>query len=172
MLCDDCKERPASVHITKIYNNQKTERHMCDQCAQKSGEISISTDSQFAVQDFLKGMFSHGSAGAPQLKSGAACSGCGMTYGDFSRQGKIGCGECFRAYGDRLEPLLRRIHGTSHHTGKVPKRAGGRLSQQRKLLQLRQALEGHVAREEYEQAATVRDEIKNLEKELNTKEGP
>ncbi len=68
MLCDDCKERPASVHITKIYNNQKTERHMCDQCAQKSGEIGISTDSQVCGSGFLKGMFSHGIGGRTPAK--------------------------------------------------------------------------------------------------------
>ncbi|MDR3589446.1 MAG: UvrB/UvrC motif-containing protein [Negativicutes bacterium] len=172
MLCDDCKERPASVHITKINNNQKTEKHMCDQCAQKSGEISFSTDSQFAVQDLLKGMFSHGSFSIAQPKSEVACTGCGMTYSDFSRQGKFGCSECFTAYGDRLEPLLRRIHGTCRHTGKVPKRSGGAMSLRRKLIQLRQTLDYHVSREEYEKAAQVRDEIKVLEKELNTKEGP
>jgi protein arginine kinase activator len=172
MLCDDCKERQASVHITKINNNQKTEKHMCDQCAQKSGEISFTSDSQFAVQDLLKGMFSHGFTNAPQQKSGTACPGCGMTYSDFSRQGKIGCGECFATYGDRLEPLLRRIHGTSCHTGKVPKRSGGKLVLKQRLIQLRQTLDVHVGREEYEQAAKVRDEIRCLEKELDTKEGP
>lgn len=171
-MCDDCKERPASVHITKINNNQKTEKHLCDQCAQKSGEISFTTDSQFAVQDLLKGMFSHGVANVPQQKSGVPCPNCGMTYSDFSRLGKIGCGDCFATYGDRLEPLLRRIHGTSSHTGKVPKRSGGKLALKQKLIQLRHSLDVHVSREEYEQAAKVRDDIRSLEKELAGKEGP
>ncbi|MDR3561501.1 MAG: UvrB/UvrC motif-containing protein [Negativicutes bacterium] len=173
MLCDDCKERPASVHITKIINSQKTEKRLCDQCAQKSGEISISADSKFAVQDLLKGMFSHGFANLSPQKPETPCPNCGMTYTDFSRQGKIGCSECFTAYGERLEPLLRRIHGTSCHTGKVPKRSGSKLVLKQKMQQLRQVMEEHVRREEYEQAAKIRDEIKSLGKEVfDEKEGP
>lgn len=166
MLCDDCKKKPASVHITKINNNQKTEKHLCDACAQKSGELSFSSDAKFAVQDFLKGMLGHGPAGLTQSRSTASCPGCGMSYGDFGRSGKIGCGECYQTFGDRLEPVLRRIHGTANHTGKVPKRGGGKLAALQRLRQLRHELEGHVGREEYEQAARVRDEIKALEKEL------
>lgn len=172
MLCDDCKDKQASVHITKINNNQKTEKHLCDTCAQKSGELTFSsaTDAKFAVQDFLKGMLGHGLAGPAQPRT-AVCPGCGMTYSDFSRSGKIGCGQCYQTYGDRLEPLLRRIHGTAGHTGKVPKRGGGKLALRQQLRQLRDELDGLVGREEYEQAAKVRDEIKALEKQLSAEKG-
>lgn len=166
MLCDDCKERPASVHITKINNSKKTEKHLCDTCAQKSGELTFSTDAQHTVQDFLKGMFSHGISGIPAQRSENACPHCGMSYNDFSRGGKIGCSKCFATFGERLRPLLRRIHGTNSHTGKVPKRGGGKRTVQRKLHQLRQELERYIGLEEYEQAARVRDEIRLLEKEI------
>lgn len=166
MLCDDCKERPASVHITKINNNQKSEKHLCDKCAQKSGEVNYSGHNDFSVQDFLKGMFTQGFTNMPNYRTEAPCPGCGMTYGDFSRGGKIGCSDCYSSYGERLEPLLRRIHGASSHTGKVPKRTGGKLALRQRLRLLRENLERHVIREEYEQAAKVRDEVKAIEKEL------
>jgi protein arginine kinase activator len=166
LLCDDCKERPASVHITQVNNNQKLEKHLCENCAAKSGELTFSTDNKFTVQDFLKGMFNHGFANVPRHASEAPCPNCGMTYGDFSRGGKIGCSTCYTTYGERLEPLLRRIHGASSHTGKVPKRGGGKLTLRQRLVQLRHELECHVAKEEYEQAAKVRDEIRTLEQQL------
>ncbi len=166
MLCDDCQEKPASVHITKISNNQKTEKHLCEACAHKAGELSITHESQFSVQDFLKGMFNQGFPGMPVPKTTATCPSCGMTYEDFSRCGKIGCSDCYRTYGERLEPLIRRIHGSSCHTGKVPRRGGGKLAVQQKLRQLKSELERLVAGEEYEKAAKVRDDIKALEKEL------
>lgn len=125
MLCDDCRERPANVHVTKINNNHKVERHLCDACAQKTGEISFSTDTQFAVQDFLKGMLSHGFAGFPRSEAAARCPNCRMTFEDFSRSGKIGCSVCYDSFSDRLNPMLHRIHGTAGHTGKIPKRCGG-----------------------------------------------
>lgn len=167
MLCDDCRERPANVHVTKINNNHKVERHLCDACAQKTGEISFSTDTQFAVQDFLKGMLSHGFAGFPRSEAAARCPNCRMTFEDFSRSGKIGCSVCYDSFSDRLNPMLHRIHGTAGHTGKIPKRCGGALALRQRLKQLRQELEHFVSREEYEQAAKIRDDIKALEKELN-----
>ncbi|MBP2649553.1 MAG: UvrB/UvrC protein [Firmicutes bacterium] len=166
MLCDDCKERPASVHITKINNNQKTEKHLCEECAQKHGEIKFVTDTNFSVQDFLKGMFNYSSASVPQFQDETVCPSCGMTYSDFSCSGKVGCGDCYTAYGEQLEQLFRRIHGTSTHTGKVPKRSGGKLALKRRAQQLRQELDRCISSEEYEQAAKVRDEIKEIDKNL------
>ncbi len=171
MLCDDCKEKQASVHITKINNNQKVEKHLCDSCAEKAGELSFSTDANFAFQDFLKGMMGTSLAGPPKHRGEAVCPSCGLTYGDFGRSGKIGCGECYTAHGDRLEPLLRRIHGTSAHTGKVPRRGGGKLALRQKLRQLRSELDSHVGREEYELAAKVRDEIRALEGQIDGEKG-
>ncbi|VBB08494.1 uvrb/uvrc motif [Lucifera butyrica] len=166
MLCDECKKNPACVHVTKITNNQKVERHLCEQCAQSLGEMKVSLNTSFSVHDFLKGMFSHDFMEGNHFHNEAACPNCGMTYTDFSRGGKIGCGTCYQVFADRLEPLIRRIHGTCGHTGKVPKRTGGTIEVKQRLKRLRQELERYVAHEQYEQAAKVRDEIRSLEKQL------
>jgi hypothetical protein len=39
MLCQKCKVRPAQVHITKIVNGKKVERHLCGQCAVEEGFV-------------------------------------------------------------------------------------------------------------------------------------
>lgn len=169
MLCDDCKKRPACVHITKITNNQKMDKYLCEQCARESGELVFSTDHTFSVHDFLKGMFSNSLAETAQPQD-KACTNCGMTYRDFSRTGKIGCSACYSVFGDKLEPLLRRIHGASSHIGKVPKRSEGDLKLRQRVKGLRERLEQYVLNEEYEQAAGLRDEIRQLEKELNVKD--
>ncbi len=168
MLCDDCKKRPACVHITKVINDHKVEKHLCEECAQKHEEVNLANfamNNKLSVHDFLKGMFSHCFL-EEQPKIEVACSNCGMTYSEFSRTGKIGCTTCYATFGERLEPLLRRIHGASAHTGKVPKRTGGLLEVKQRLKRKKQDLERHITREEYELAATVRDEIKAIEKEL------
>jgi protein arginine kinase activator len=166
MLCDGCKKRPASVHITEIKNNQKAEKHLCEQCAKTSGEAVFSVDQQFTVQDLLKGMFKLALTEATHQKAEVTCPQCGLTYADFSRNGKIGCSGCFNAFGQRLEPLLRRIHGNNVHTGKIPKRAGVQLEAKQRLQQLRKQLEQQIALEEYEQAAKIRDAIKAIEEDL------
>lgn len=167
MLCDDCKKRPATMHITKIHNNNKVEKHLCEQCANQSGEVGLFTwDSKLSVHDLLKGMFSHEYPDASGWAE-ATCENCGMSYRDFSRGGKIGCGSCYNKFGARLEPVIRRMHGACCHTGKVPERGGTAISLKSRLLKLRHELDRYVSREEYEQAARTRDEIRMLEQQLN-----
>lgn len=165
MLCDHCKSKPACVHITKIINNQKVEKHLCQECAQGSGEMNFSMVNDFSVNDFLKGMFNYEFVHGAGPKTETACPNCGMTYNDFSRSGKIGCSTCYQVFGAKLEPLVRRIHGTCGHTGKVPKRGQGTLELKLRLKKMKQELERHIASEEYEQAAKLRDEIRALEKQ-------
>lgn len=166
MLCDECQKRPACVHITTIHNNQKAERHLCEQCARKTGEASFSLpfENKVSVQDFLKGMFSYGYPDGHKTEN--SCPNCNMTYSDFNRGGKIGCHNCYITFANRVEPLIRRIHGSSVHTGKAPRRTGARIEMKQRLKRLRSELERLIAREEYEQAARIRDEIREVEKQL------
>lgn len=170
MLCDECKKRPACVHITKVNNNQKTEKHLCEYCAQQTGEFTFSSSAGLSVQDLLKGMFSHGVVDTQQ-KAAAACPNCGMTYNDFSHNGQIGCSVCYATFADRLEQMLRRIHGAIAHTGKVPRRSGGVLAIRQKIKNLKRQLNNYVSNEEYERAATIRDEIRQLEQRMSEQEG-
>ncbi|MDU4960955.1 MAG: UvrB/UvrC motif-containing protein [Sporomusaceae bacterium] len=169
MLCDDCQKRPACVHITKVNNNQKTEKHLCEYCAQKTGEFTFTSESGLSVQDLLKGMFNQGYAEAPQKT--VVCPNCGMSYGDFSHNGKIGCSVCYSTFADRLERMLRRIHGANVHTGKVPARTGGALVARQNLKKMKRRLEMYIAREEYENAAKLRDEIREMERQLEPQQG-
>lgn len=162
MLCDKCKKRSACVHITKIVNGKKIETHVCEECAHSLGELSFSFENQFSVHDFLKGMFNVGPLEVPEE---VACSRCGMTYSDFSRSGRIGCSHCYQTFAAELESIIKRVHGECSHTGKIPKRCGGKLAINQQLQRLRKELERCVAREEYEQAAKIRDQIKCLEQQ-------
>lgn len=169
MLCDDCQKRQASVHITQIINNQKITKQLCTVCAKNYGDLGINFDSTFSVHDLLKSMFSH-SVSSEVMGKNVVCPECSMTYSDFSRSGKIGCSKCLETFGPRVEPLFRRIHGATRHTGKIPARTGIDLKRKQNMINLRKTLEKHIINEEYELAAKVRDEIRLLEKELGLKE--
>lgn len=171
VLCEECQKESACVHITKIINQQKIEKHLCEQCAQKSGEmmgknINNLISNKFSIHDFLKEMFNYTVPDNARTMLEPVCSECGLSYSEFSRSGKFGCSACYQAFGGQLEPLIKRMHGTAAHTGKVPKRGGAKFSLQQRIKQLRHDLEQHVNREEYEQAAKLRDEIRALERQL------
>ncbi|CQR71564.1 UvrB/uvrC motif protein [Sporomusa ovata DSM 2662] len=169
MLCDECQKEPACVHITKVINQQKIEKHLCEQCAQKAGEImskGIIFSSKFSIHDFLKEMFDYTLTENARPTLEPVCSDCGLSYSEFCQSGKFGCSGCYQAFAGQLEPLIKRIHGTAAHTGKVPKRGGRRLGVEQQIKRLRHKLEQHVTHEEYELAAQLRDEIKILERQL------
>lgn len=171
MLCDECQKVPACVHITKIINQQKVEKHLCEQCAHKSGEIKgkgINNlfGNKFSVHDFLKEMFNYTLPDTTRPALEPVCADCGLSYSEFTRSGKFGCSGCYQAFSGQLEPLFKRIHGTAAHAGKTPKRGGIRFGVAQRIRRLRHELEQHVNREEYELAAKLRDEIRALEKQL------
>ena len=172
MLCDECRAQPACVHLSKIINNQKTERHLCEECAKKSGEINLTfhiqkvLENNLSVHDFVKALFNQENLNGTEPQIELRCSACGMDYAYFSRTGKLGCAKCYQSFAAELEPLVKKIHGVCTHTGKIPRRAGAALGLWQRIRSLRQELERLVSKEEYEEAARVRDEIRDLEKVL------
>ena len=174
MWCERCKERPATVHVTKIINNQKTEMHLCEVCAQKTGsEIGFLFEPDFSFHNLLAGLLeseftlqSKASGGSALIAQGEKCPSCGLTFSDFRRIGRLGCSECYKGFGQNLDPLLRRIHGYTAHTGKVPKRSGGQVRVKKEIESLRKRLEIAIKKEAYEEAAKIRDQIRAKEKKI------
>jgi protein arginine kinase activator len=65
-----------------------------------------------------------------------------------------------------LAPLLKAMHKGDHHIGKVPTRAAHTLVISEKIRQLSAELEKAVHAEKYEEAAVLRDQIRELETKL------
>jgi len=171
MMCDDCHERQATVHITKIVNGDKTQLHLCEECAKNkhimfaSGLNSMGLDgnAEFSIGKLLSSLFQGQEAEKKGLTEGPECGGCGLTYGGFTQMGCLGCSKCYDTFGDRIYPMLRRIHGKTHHVGKVPKRTGGQIRIKNEINRLKRELQEAVNAEEYERAAVIRDQIKEME---------
>ena len=51
MLCEKCNKNPATVHVTKIINNNNTELHLCEDCARERDDFNWFTS--FSVNDLL-----------------------------------------------------------------------------------------------------------------------
>ena len=161
MQCENCGQRPATIHQTIVINGQKRESFLCEVCAQEKAQAGMGQGNfsfpTLAIQDLLAGFLGQlGTApmGAPAAKPKAEprCESCGMTYSQFAEGGRLGCAQCY----DYLEP----------HTGKAPKRTGGIVRKKRELSGLRQQLQAAVNQENYEEAARLRDAIKTLEGQI------
>jgi protein arginine kinase activator len=165
MKCDACNENVATVHLTEIVHKKKKELHLCERCAQAKG---VSVKAQFLPQEAepavpAKEIVAAGFVRFEELPA-AACPVCGLTFGEFRATGRLGCANDYTVFKRGLTPLLEKIHGgTVEHRGKVPAHVNERLERQKKLAALRQALNKAIQKEEYEEAAQLRDRIRELE---------
>lgn len=175
MLCDECGIRPASVHITKIVNSKKSQLNLCEECA--SGyqhQLGSYLEPNFSLNKFLAGLLNYDKSFDSKvhpLQSLTKCSQCGQSYSQFAQSGKLGCEKCYEIFGGYVEPLLKRVHGSQIHKGKYPKRTGDLVRIKRELQNLKTLLNELVAKEEFEEAAKIRDQIRDLERDLETNEG-
>lgn len=171
MKCEKCNKREATTHMTKIVNGYKEEHHLCSECAASSPEYKqMESSMNFGIGDFLTGMFG---GTKKQTSIGGdtevgVCPTCGMPYSEFLSIGKLGCGDCYNAFRNRLERPLRQIHGTAEHIGKAPVRGGGEVILDKKITKLESELNAAVLKQDFETAAKLRDEIKDLKN--NSKE--
>lgn len=171
MQCQECGVKPATLHFTKIVNGEKTEFHICESCAREKGELIPGTAGGFSIHSLLSGLLDL--EGSGKEKSAASkntqsleCENCGMTYSQFSKLGRFGCSSCYKYFNCALDPLFKRVHGSTSHVGKIPKRAGAQIMFRRQIDELKQELQQSIAQEEFEDAAKLRDQIRQLEKEL------
>ena len=102
-----------------------------------------------------------------KLSNTTRCSICGATFSDFAETGKAGCANCYKTFYDELLPYLKRVHGSTKHTGSRPERAPLIVRSENKIGQLRKELKELILTENFEEAARVRDEIKELEGKEN-----
>lgn len=91
------------------------------------------------------------------------CPICGHTWTDFRRTGRFGCGECYKAFRTPAETTLRQIHSTSVHTGKIPSKSGNELKKKRQYESLKSQLQEAVKNEDYETAAKLHKQIREME---------
>jgi protein arginine kinase activator len=91
---------------------------------------------------------------------------CGHTLNDFRKTGKFGCGECYNTFRAPVTETLRRIHSNPVHTGKIPSRSAGSLKRERMYAELKKQLSAAVQNEDYEQAAKLHKQIKEMESEM------
>lgn len=172
MYCQECGKRPATLHFTKIVNGDKTEFHICESCAREKGEGIPGAPNGFSIHSLLSGLMdfdSIGSAAPSSMKPAqpVRCEECGLTYAQFSKLGRFGCSSCYNYFADKLDPLLKRVHGSTVHSGKIPKRSGGQIQCKREIERLRTDLQRHIEHEEFEKAAKLRDRIRELEKKIS-----
>ena len=163
MQCDICAKKKATVHLTEIVDDQMSEMHLCEECAR---EKSVQMEQQFGLADLLAGLSDFGKQVKEVEKVKLKCPNCGLTYDDFRKFGRLGCGKCYDAFKTHLSTLLKKIHGSNQHVGKTPAKMPKQKKKKIENLQdLKKQMVLAIQQEDFEKAAQLRDKIRSLEKD-------
>ncbi|MFO7814252.1 MAG: UvrB/UvrC motif-containing protein [Halanaerobiales bacterium] len=167
MLCDKCKKKEASIHITKYVDDEKSEVYLCEECARETGHID--DNDVFSFKNLIAGILNPTTKDY-ELQQGETlkCEECGMSYDEFIKAGEVGCANCYDIFEDKLRPLVKRIHGSEKHIGKAPEDMNKYLQVKKDIKQLKKEMEKVIETENFERAAELRDEIYALEKKIGS----
>lgn len=182
MLCEKCNKNPATFHYTEVLNGVKNEHHLCNECAANTDVSYYSSifdnDEQFTrlISGILggKGIISDGENKDPATS--VSCPRCKMTYGEFVKNSRFGCPECYDVFGLLISDKIKKIHGSSTHVGKHPLKYGevkdvvrenadennDSADIQKEIEILKKKQQAAVEIEDYTEAARIRDIIAKL----------
>ena len=177
MKCDMC-DNEASVFLTQIISGQMTTVNLCDKCSKEKG---VTDPMGFQLADLLmatsqKKTKATGAEGEDTL----ACPVCGFTRAHLKKIGRLGCPDCYKTFSEDLDAMLRAMHKGTRHVGKVPGKPSVSLGAappapriplappppvnvEKRLAELKAAIDRAVTEERYEDAAKLRDEMRQLE---------
>jgi len=173
MLCQRCKKNEASIHLSEIIKDMKSEIHLCESCANEVGlnakisNFSMSIPEMLPVLDVDE---------ISDYKNDKFCENCGSSFIDYKKDGKLGCPECYNNMYELITPVITGHHGEKRHIGKSPVYNKNTYSVDADLMNskvnderaadLQTQLDSAVENERYEEAAILRDRIKDLKLSL------
>ncbi len=165
--CEHCS-KPAVLHITELQDGSVEAHHLCESCAkeyltQNSEPESVEVESSLSIDESDD---SETSEAVPQEQP--PCPNCGITFKEFRSLGRLGCAHDYSHFREELTRLIENIHSEVQHVGKVPKRQPDASRQQFDLIRLKLQLKEAIDEENYEKAAGLRDQIRQVELELRS----
>ena len=168
MLCDNCQERDAVVHLTQIVDNSVTQLHLCERCAAERGVETTVSAPKHPLGEFLQAVQQQLTVPSADAQR---CPFCGMTMKEFRATGRWGCARCYTTFEGSMRELLRRVHGSSRHIGQPYRAPGPALEAaaapprepRNELGELREQLRRAIENEQFELAADLRDRIRAQE---------
>lgn len=168
MLCQVCQQQEATLHVKGAINDQVFKVHLCERCAKEKGMEFPFAKSPLSLTEWMSGLGERGGTeAAPPPRS--ACSACGTTVAEMKESGRVGCSTCYVEFPKVLGPFLKRVHGTTRHSGQTYRVTVGSGSPQRAWETLKAELMEALRQEDYERAAILRDQMKILERSQRAK---
>lgn len=159
--CNICHMNEATIHLDGILNGKTMHLNLCEECARKKGIEFTLSKPNLSLVDLLANLSDWEIPGHKTAKN-IVCPNCGLSYVKFKEVARLGCSKCYKVFEAQLEPLIKRIHGSSKHVGKQVKMRVP--ANEDKINKLKTELAKSIKDEEFEKAARLRDMIKDIKK--------
>ncbi len=168
MVCQVCGKKTATTHIKAIVNGKLTQYDLCADCAREKGYGGLFPSWHLDFGSLLGGLIGTERPSEEVQR----CEKCGASFAEIAKTGRLGCAECYRTFRSQLLPVIQRIHGTTRHKGKTPGSSALRIADTNNgmvmvegspLEEKKRQLQEAIKAQEFERAAVLRDEIKELE---------
>ncbi len=162
MLCARCHKNLATVRYAEVVDGKVTDIHLCAEC------LSVQQDASASGFE-LSGPVPAAKAGSrshvlrPRPRISRTCKSCGAKLLMVLESGKMGCTNCYEHFSADVEPMLAALHGSTQHVGKASKMGDVRTRMRSDLQTKRALLRSALEMERYEEAAALRDGIRELE---------
>ena len=188
MMCQNCGKNEVTFRYTQVINGVKKELNLCDNCARELGLKEMNFSMPISFSSFLGDFFNDYSDTLLPSFMGTQttkCKTCGESFDEFLNSGEFGCSNCYDLFEDRITPILKNLQGSTKHTGRGYKKILSKISEnetnkvakkeENEVTKLQKELQKAIKTENYEEAAKIRDKIKELEgskkeKKTNKKE--
>jgi len=151
MLCDDCKNRAATIHYKEMLYGKIKEYHLCEECAHKRGL----TTKKLSPTEVLKKLLQEKNDSDQEV----LCPGCYTSLAEFKKSGRFGCSKCLTTLQPYIKDMIKQIHNSERHIGKRLKASPMKGFEG---FRLREELKKALGQEAYEEAAQIRDKLKKL----------
>ena len=181
-MCQNCGKNEVTFHYTQVINGVKKEMNLCDKCARELGLKDMSFSMPINLSSFLSDFFNDYNDNLLPSFMGTQtlqCKSCGTTFDDFVNSGEFGCSNCYNIFEDRISPILKNLHGANRHVGRgyreisADNKGNTGINHKKtvknvdtkaeKLEKLQKDLQKAIKEERYEDAAKIRDQIKEQE---------
>lgn len=165
--CMSCKQHLANVKLTKIVQGAVEEVYLCQECAARQSPYQkklLNPLAGMTLDAILAGILGQKEEAAkPGSASELQCSNCGLPFDSYRGTLILGCSDCYESFEKQLLADLRKFHGSTVHRGRVPNGDTAELQVKRNPEELRRRMQEAVKAEDFELAARLRDELRELE---------
>ena len=169
MLCQKCHKNSATVRYAEVVNGKVNDLNLCQDCLKKQRESTVSGFELSAPA--VSRTTPEARLDRSRLKAPRTCKSCGTRLVRALDTGKVGCSACYATFTADLESVIHTLHGGTHHAGKSPGMDDMRTRLREDLQSKRAVLRSAVQLENYEEAAALRDDIRQIETMLGTSSG-